>query len=69
MHDGFHQQALCVDEDVPLLAFDLLAAIEARPINPRPPFSALLTLWLSTMPAVGLASRFASSRQRTWSAW
>ena len=65
MHEGLHQQALRVDEHVPLLAFDLLAAIEARPINPRPPFSALLTLWLSMIAAVGLASRAAYSRQRT----
>jgi hypothetical protein len=42
-----HQQALCVDEDMPLFAFDLLAAIKARRIDPMPPFSALLTLWLS----------------------
>ena len=29
MDKGLHQQALGVDKDVPLLAFDLLAAIEA----------------------------------------
>jgi len=29
MHDGGHQQTLCIDEDVALLAFDLLATIEA----------------------------------------
>jgi hypothetical protein len=65
MHDGVHQQALRIDEDVPLLALDLLAAIEARRINPAPPFSALLTLWLSMIAAVGLASRSACSRHRT----
>jgi hypothetical protein len=65
MHDGLHQQALRIDEDVPLLAFDLLAAIEARRINPAPPFSALLTLWLSMIAAVGLASRSARSRHST----
>jgi len=36
--DGLHCKALRVDEDMPLLAFDLLAAIEAWRINPAPPF-------------------------------
>jgi len=65
MDDGLHQQTLGVDEDVPLFAPDLLAAIEARPVNPTPPFSALFTLWLSIMAAVGLVSRSACSRQST----
>ncbi len=38
MHDGIHQQALRIDEDVPLLAFDLLAAIKARADRPYAPF-------------------------------
>ena len=62
VHDGVHQQALGIDEDVSLLALDLLACIVARRINRRPPFSALLTLWLSMIAAVGLASREAASR-------
>ena len=62
VHDGVHQQALRIDEDVPLLALDLLACIVARRINRRPPFSALLTLWLSMIAAVGLASRAAAWR-------
>jgi hypothetical protein len=65
MHDGIHQQTLGIDEDMPLLALDLLAAIKARRIDPAPPFSALLTLWLSMMAAVGLACRSACSRQST----
>jgi hypothetical protein len=56
---------LCIDEDVPLLALDFLARVVAGRIDARPPFSALLTLWLSMMAAVGLASREAASRQRT----
>ncbi len=36
--DGAHRQTLRIDEDVPLLAFDLLPAIEARRINPTPLF-------------------------------
>jgi hypothetical protein len=39
MHDGIHQKALRIDEDVPLLAFDLLAAIKARRIDPASSFS------------------------------
>jgi hypothetical protein len=65
MHDRVHQQALRIDENVPLLALDLLARVVAGRIDAGPPFSALLTLWLSMMAAVGLASREAASRQRT----
>src|SRR5271165_2924330 len=71
MHDRMHQQALRVDEDVALLALDFLARVVAGRIDARPPFSALLTLWLvpglfdpGMMAAVGLASREAASRQR-----
>ena len=59
------QQAERVDEDMALLAFDLLARIIAVRIDPRPPFSALFTLWLSMMAAVGLASRSPCSRHST----
>ncbi len=65
MHDGVHQQALRVDEDVALLAPDLLARVVAAGIDAGPPFSAPFTLWLSTMAAVGLASRPARSRHWT----
>jgi len=60
-----HQQALRIDEDVPLLALDLLARVIARRIDAAPPFSTLFTLWLSMIAAVGLASRPASSRHLT----
>jgi hypothetical protein len=50
---------------VPLLAFDLLACIKARRVDAAPPFSALLTLWLSMIAAVGLAARPACSRHST----
>ena len=55
-------QAQRIDEDVALLALDQLARIEARRIDADPPFSALFTLWLSMMQAVGLASRSTRSR-------
>ena len=62
MDDGAHQQALRIDQDVALLTVDLLARVVARRVDARPPFSALLTLWLSMIAAVGLASRAAASR-------
>ena len=65
MDDRVHQQALRVDEDVALLAFDLFTCVKAGRINRAPPFSAPLTLWLSMMAAVGLASRPACSRHWT----
>jgi hypothetical protein len=65
VNDRLHQQALRVDEQMALLAFDPLARIEARRVDRAPPFSALLTLWLSMMPTVGLACRSAISRHFT----
>ena len=55
-------QAECINQDVALLTLDQLAGIEAVWIDARPPFSALFTLWLSTIQPVGLASRSACSR-------
>ena len=63
--NGMEQQTLRVYQDMPLLALDLLAAIVPVRVNRDPPFSALLTLWLSMIAAVGLASRSASSRHFT----
>lgn len=65
MHDGVQQQALGVYQQMALLAPDPLARIEARRVDREPPFSALLTLWLSMIAAVGLASRQACSRHFT----
>ena len=59
------QQAQGIDENVPLLALDQFACIEPMWIDAGPPFSALFTLWLSMIQAVGLASRSASSRHLT----
>ena len=63
--EALEQQALGVDQDVALLALDQLAGIEAVRVDARPPFSALFTLWLSMMQALGLASRSAFSRHWT----
>jgi hypothetical protein len=65
MRQRLHQQALRIDQNIPLPAFDLFAAVNAWWINPRAPFSVLSTLWLSTMTAVELASPMVDSRQKT----
>ena len=44
MNDGVQQQTQRVDENMPLLALDQFAGIEAVRIDAGPPFSALLTL-------------------------
>ena len=62
---GVQQQSDLVDQDVAFLALDQLAGVEAMPIDRRPPFSALFTLWLSMIQTVGLASRTACSRHFT----
>src|SRR5579863_8962462 len=68
-HQRVQRQTHRIDQDVPLLALDQLACIEPMRIDVGPPLarssrpkSALLTLWLSMIQAVGLASRSASSR-------
>ena len=65
MNRSAQQEAERVDQDVPLLAFDLLARIVSLRIDARAPFSALFTLWLSTFATVGLASLPARSRACT----
>lgn len=61
MDERVHQEALRIDENMPLLALDLLSRIIAMRVM-EPPFSALFTLWLSMTAAVGCASRSAFSR-------
>jgi hypothetical protein len=65
MNDGVEQQTQRIYQNVALLALDLFARIIAMRIDAGPPFSALFTLWLSMMAAVGLASRSACSRHAT----
>ena len=62
MHDRVEDQTEGVDEQMALLALDLLARVIARRVDARPPFSAPFTLWLSITPAEGLAARPSSSR-------
>ncbi len=62
VNDDGEDQAEGVDQEMPLLARDLLARVIARRVDARPPFSALFTLWLSITPALGEASRPSSSR-------
>jgi hypothetical protein len=65
MNDGMEQQTYRIYEYMALLALDLFARIIAMRIDADPPFSALFTLWLSMMAAVGLTSRAAFSRHST----
>ena len=64
-HQRMQQQTERIDENVALLAFDQLACIEPMGIDAGPPFSALFTLWLSTIQAVGLVSDSSCSRHLT----
>ena len=65
MHDRVQQQTQRIYQKMALLALDLLARIIAMRIDAGPPFSALFTLWLSMIAAVGLASRSPCSRHST----
>src|SRR4051812_4868594 len=56
--DDAQQQAQAIDRDLALAPFDLLGGIVAA----RPPFSVVLTLWVSMIAAVGLACRPSLSR-------
>ena len=64
-HQRVQQQTQRIDQNMPFLAFDQFSGIESMRIDLGPPFSALFTLWLSMMQAVGLASRSSSSRHLT----
>jgi len=64
MDGGAQQEAERVYEKMAFLALDLLSCVVAMRIM-RPPFSALFTLWLSMMAAVGLALRFSCSLHST----
>ena len=64
-HQRVQQQTQCIDQNVTFLTFDQFSGIEAMGIDLGPPFSALFTLWLSMMQAVGLASRSSCSRHLT----
>jgi hypothetical protein len=68
MHNRVQEKSQRINENVPLLALDQLAAIKPVRVNAGPPFSALFTLWLSMMQAVGLASRSAFSLHLTYNA-
>jgi len=58
MDDHGQDQAQGIDDQVPLAPLDFLA----RVVPSRPPFSVVLTLWLSTMAAEGEAFRPAAKR-------
>jgi hypothetical protein len=57
MHHRAQHQAEGVDQDMALDALGLLARVIAGFRRAGPPFSADLTVWLSMIAALGLASR------------
>ena len=61
-YDQSDQQAEGIDRRMTFLPFNFLACVISSRINVLPPFSALLTLWLSTMASVGEGFLPASSR-------
>src|SRR3954454_6617188 len=63
--DDAEQQARGVERDVALAAPYFLGRVPAA----RPPFSVVLTLWVSTIAAVGLGSRPSRSRSITTRWW
>jgi len=65
MNRAAQQQTERIYENMPFLALDLFSGIVAMRIDVRPLFSALFTLWLSMMAAVGLVSRSSCSRHST----
>jgi hypothetical protein len=56
------QQAYRIDGRVALFALDFLARVISSRINLWPPFSALFTVWLSTIASVGVAALPSSTR-------
>ena len=56
MNDDVQREAKRVDKNMSLLSFDFLSCVVASRVDRGPPFSALFTLWLSMIAAVGLAS-------------
>lgn len=65
MNHNVQEETQRVDQDMSLFPLDFLPGVVARRINLCPPFSAPLTLWLSMIAAVGLASFPACSRTAT----
>lgn len=61
MDDDGQDQPHGVDNDVAFPPVDLLAGI----VTAKPPFSLVLTLWLSMMAALGVAFLLAFSRTRS----
>jgi len=58
----------CVDRRMALFALDFLCRVISSRINLWPPFSALFTVWLSTIASVGVSDLPSSHRTSAWRA-
>jgi hypothetical protein len=57
VNHGMQHQAERINKDVAFLSLNFLTTVVTRRVNRGPPFSALFTLWLSMMAALGLVRR------------
>ena len=64
VHHDANGQSQGIDDKMAFASFNLLASVETAL---RPPFSPVLTDWLSMIAALGAASRPSISRNRSWS--
>jgi hypothetical protein len=66
-HREIDQEADCINRRVALFALDFLCRVISRRINLCPPFSALFTVWLSTIASVGVAALPSNTRTSAYS--
>lgn len=64
MNHHAHDQSQGIDDKMSFASFNSLASVIAAL---GPPFSPVLADWLSMIAALGVGSRFCSSRSRSWS--
>lgn len=64
MNDHAHDQSQGIDDKMSFASFNLLASVVAAL---GPPFSPVFADWVSMIAALGVGSRFCSSRMRSWS--
>ena len=67
-HDIDQEAERIADRRKVLFSLDFLARVISSRINLCPPFSALFTLWLSTIASVGVSDLPSNTRTSAWSA-